>query len=36
MLAAGYSERQIVKQAVWLADVLVNELKKRGQDESED
>jgi len=36
MLGDGYSERQIVKQAVELADVLVDELKKRGQDESKD
>ena len=30
MLGAGYSERQLVKQAIWLADVLVNELQKKG------
>ena len=32
MLGAGYSERQIAKQAVELADALVEELKKGGQD----
>jgi hypothetical protein len=30
MLGAGYSERQIAKQAVELADALVAELQKRG------
>lgn len=36
MLGAGYSEKQIVKQAIELANVLVHELKQRGQDESKD
>jgi ribosomal protein L32E len=35
MLGAGYSEKQIVKQAVGLADVLVEELRKREQDEGQ-
>ena len=34
MLGAGYSEKQIVKQAVKLADALVAELKKGEQDEN--
>ena len=36
MLGAGYSEKQIVKQAVELADALVAELQKKGgQDDSQ-
>ena len=32
MLGAGYSERQIAKQAVELADALIEELQKKGGD----